>query len=217
MKSRQGPPHVEPNKAVELLERFELLSGAAAHFQISGIPETWKFGLIGSETVTLSRFRSPGQVHNPRPGPNEQSACLARASKVYRSVSVPGKRLELLEQLERLEQPPLVERLEPLEQASLRCVQSDGGPQSAGQTENSFRQSQTILRDLKHHSLPIRRFERLERSAAVEPFDRLRADLERAAVIGERPNRVLDLHLPVQPLFAKGVTSSTRCGLKFSI
>jgi len=27
-------------------------------------------------------------------------------------------------------------------------VQSDGGPQSAGQTENSFRQSQTILRDL---------------------------------------------------------------------
>ena len=80
-----------------------------------------------------------------------------------------------------------VERLEPLEQASLRCVQSDGGPRSAGQTENSFRQSQTILRDLKHHSLRTRRFERLERSAAVEPFDRL---LEPAAVIGERPNRI---------------------------
>ena len=28
-------------------------------------------------------------------------------------------------------------------------VQSDGGSQSAGETENSFRQSQTILRDLK--------------------------------------------------------------------
>jgi hypothetical protein len=40
-------PHVEPNKAVERLERFELLSRAAAHFQISGIPETWKFGSIG--------------------------------------------------------------------------------------------------------------------------------------------------------------------------
>jgi hypothetical protein len=82
----------------------------------------------------------------------------------------------------RVEQLELLERLEPLEQASLRCVQSDGG-QSADQTENSFQQSQTILRDLKHHSLPIGRFERLERSPAVER-------LERAAVIGERPNRV---------------------------
>jgi hypothetical protein len=44
--------------------------------------------------------------------------------------------------------------------------------------------SQAILRDLKDHSfsLPIRRFERLEQSAAVER-------LERAAVIGERLNR----------------------------
>ena len=37
-------------------------------------------------------------------------------------------------------------------------VQSDGGPQSAGQTENSFRQSQTILQDLKRYSLPKRHY-----------------------------------------------------------
>jgi hypothetical protein len=87
-----------------------------------------------------------------------------------------SKQLELLERLKRLEQAPLVERLEPLEQTSLRCVQSDGRPQSAGQTETSFPQSQ-ILRS------PTGRFERLEQSTAVER-------LERAAVIGEPPNRV---------------------------
>jgi hypothetical protein len=54
---------VELSKAVELLERFEL-SSAAAHFHVSGIPETWKFGLIGSETVTLFRFRTPRVVYN---------------------------------------------------------------------------------------------------------------------------------------------------------
>jgi hypothetical protein len=42
------------------------------------------FGLIVSETVTLFRFRPPGQVHNHQPGLNEQSVCSARA-KVYRS------------------------------------------------------------------------------------------------------------------------------------
>jgi hypothetical protein len=52
-----------------------------------------------------------------------------------------GKRLELLKQLERLEQASLLEPLEPLEQPCLICVQSDGGFQSAGQTEYSFRQS----------------------------------------------------------------------------
>lgn len=54
-----------------------------------------------------------------------------------------------LEPLKRLQQaspywknawPPkeleLLKRLEPLEQAPLRCVQSDGGARSAGQTEN---------------------------------------------------------------------------------
>jgi hypothetical protein len=71
--------------------------------------------------------------------------------------SVP-KQLELLERLKRLEQAPLVERLELLEQASLRCVQNDGGPQYAGQTENSLRQSQTIPRVLKRHSLPKRHY-----------------------------------------------------------
>jgi hypothetical protein len=65
----------------------------------------------------------------------------------YRSVFV----LEISSASKQLE---LLERLELLEQASLRCVQSDGGLESAGQTENSFQQSQTILRDLKHHSLP---------------------------------------------------------------
>ncbi len=88
----------------------------------------------------------------------------------------------------RVEQLELLERLEPLEQAPLvgvfkRLLSEWHGPQSSGQTENSFRQSQTILRDLKYPSSPIGRFERLERSAAVER-------LERAAVIGERPNRV---------------------------
>ena len=83
--------------------------------------------------------------------------CSARALS-ERAVEIFGlDTLELLERLERLEQAPLVERLEPLEQASLRCVQSDGGLESAGQTENSFRQSQTILRDLKHYSFPKRR------------------------------------------------------------
>ena len=138
-------------------------------------PEFRKRGscLIGSKTVTLCRFRSPGQVHNRQPGPNEQSACSARAPKAYRSLEIFG-----------LETIGTIGTAEPLEQASLRCVQSDGGPQSAGQTENSFRQSQTILWDLKHPSLPIGHFERLEQSVAVER-------LERAALIGERPNRVL--------------------------
>jgi hypothetical protein len=44
MKSQQGPAHVEPNKAVEILERFELLSRAAPCFHVS---ETWKYGLNG--------------------------------------------------------------------------------------------------------------------------------------------------------------------------
>src|SRR5262249_48944678 len=60
----------------------------------------------------------------------------------------------------------------------LRCVQSDGGQRCARQTENSFRQSQTILRDLKHHScptFPITRFERLERSAALERLEQLKS------------------------------------------
>ena len=66
------------------------------------------------------------------------------------------RRVSVLERSSASKQLELLERLELLEQASLRCVQSDGGPRSAGQTENSFRQSQTILRDLKHHSLPKR-------------------------------------------------------------
>src|SRR5215467_3373571 len=61
----------------------------------------------------------------------------------------------------------LLEQLEPLEPVSPKCGQSDREPQSAGQMRNRFRQPRTILRDLKRHSLPIRRFERLERSAAV--------------------------------------------------
>ena len=59
---------------------------------------------IGSETVTLSRFRSPVEVPNRQPGSNEQSACSARAPKGYRSDPRPRKQLELLERLKRLEQ-----------------------------------------------------------------------------------------------------------------
>ena len=66
-----------------------------------------------------------------------------------------------------------------------------------------FRQSEMSLWDLKHHSLPIGRFERLEQSAVVERF-------ERAAVIGERLNRSLDLPL-VQPLFANIVCVRFEC------
>src|SRR5262249_58428658 len=58
----------------------------------------------------------------------------------------------------------------------------------AGQTENSSDNPRRFLR------FPIGRFERLEQSAVVER-------LERAAVIGERLNKSLDLPL-VQPLFA---------------
>jgi hypothetical protein len=52
-------------------------------------------------------------------------SCLAG----YRSVFVVLERSSASKQLE------LLERLEPLEQSSLACVQTDGGPQSAGQTE----------------------------------------------------------------------------------
>jgi hypothetical protein len=31
----------------------------AAHFHVSGIPETWRFGLIGFETMTSNRFAFP--------------------------------------------------------------------------------------------------------------------------------------------------------------
>src|SRR5262249_34858649 len=99
-----------------------------------------------------------------------------------------------LERLKRAEQTLLVERLEPLEQASLRCVQSDGGAirRSNGKF---FRTIPVSLWNLKHNGLPIGRFERLEQSAVVER-------LERAAVIGERLNKSLDLLLTSQQLFA---------------
>jgi hypothetical protein len=148
--------------------------------------------MIGSETVTLFRFRPPDQVHHRQASPNEQRVCSTREPKSLSECSVLERSSEWnnwnywngwnvwnrflpVERLERLEQAPLVEQLEPLEQASLRCVQSDRGPRSAGQTENSFRQSQTILRDLNHHSFPllIRQFDRLERSAAVKRLELL--------------------------------------------
>jgi len=91
----------------------------------------------------------------------------------------------------------LLERLEPLEQPSLSSVPSDGGPQPAGQTENSSDNPRRFLR------FPIGRFERLEQSAVVER-------LERAAVIGERLNKSLDLPL-VQPLFANIVCVRFEC------
>ena len=81
----------------------------------------------------------------------------------------------------------LLERLEPLEQASLRFkTMEDLNPQI----------KKKILSDNPRRFLrfPIGRFERLEQSAVVER-------LERVAVIGERLNRSLDLPL-VQPLFA---------------
>jgi hypothetical protein len=60
----------------------------------------------------------------------------------------------LLERLERLEPAPLVERLEPLEQLLLGLFETMESLNSAGQIEKLFPPSQTILRDLKHHSLP---------------------------------------------------------------
>jgi hypothetical protein len=61
----------------------------------------------------------------------------------------------------------------------------------------------------------------------VEPFDRLRADLERAAVIGERPNRASDLtftgpatirqHCLHLILTSKVKIASTRHGFKFGL
>jgi hypothetical protein len=61
------------------LDQNLLLRAERIHFHVSGIPETWKFGLIGSETVTLFRFRPPGQIRNRQASPNERSACSARA------------------------------------------------------------------------------------------------------------------------------------------
>ncbi len=60
------------------------------------------------------------------------------------------------------------------------------------QTENSFRQSQTILRDLKHHSLPKRHYS-----------------------FWEQLSRSLDL--PVQPLFANIVYVRFECQLSWEL
>jgi hypothetical protein len=72
---------------IEAFARLRV-TARAAHFHVSGIPETWKCGLIGSETATLFRFRAPDQVHHRPANPNEQSACSAPAPKGYPSVSV---------------------------------------------------------------------------------------------------------------------------------
>jgi hypothetical protein len=93
MKSQRGPAARGTEQSCELLERFEPLSRAAAHFHVSGISETWKFGLIGSETVTLFRFRPPDQVHHR----HSSQRASTRSSKGYRSVFRAGERLELLE------------------------------------------------------------------------------------------------------------------------
>jgi hypothetical protein len=47
--------------------------------------EVWP---VGSEIVTLFRFRLPDQFHHRQTGSKEESACSARAPKAYRSVSV---------------------------------------------------------------------------------------------------------------------------------
>jgi len=39
------------------------------HFHVSGIPETWEYGLIRSENVRLCQHRSAGQVHYHQPWP----------------------------------------------------------------------------------------------------------------------------------------------------
>ena len=148
----------------------------AAHFHVSGIPETWKFGLIGSETVTLCRSRAPGQVPNRQPGPNEQSTCSAGAPKGYRSVSV-------LEKFSASKQLELLERLEPLEQVSSEVCSKRWRASIRRSNGKFFPIIPDDSTEFEAYSLRIRRFERLERSAAVER-------LERAAVIGERPNRV---------------------------
>jgi len=49
-----------------------------------------------------------------------------------------GAGIKRLSEYLRTGQLELLERLKRLEQASSRCVPSDGGTQSAGQTENSF-------------------------------------------------------------------------------
>jgi hypothetical protein len=130
----------------------------------------WKFGLIGSETVTLFRFRPPDQVHHRQASPNERSACSAPAPNGYPNVSVLENDWNYWNDWNVWNRLLSWNGWNHWNRLLLRCVQSHGGPQSAGQTENSFRQSQTILQDLKHPSFhfSIRRFERLERSAAVE-------------------------------------------------
>jgi hypothetical protein len=59
------------------------------------------------------------QADRPGPSPSGQSQrakfVLSAGTKSLSECFRPGKRLELLERLKRLEQAPLVERLEPLE------------------------------------------------------------------------------------------------------
>jgi hypothetical protein len=117
-------------------------------------------------TVTLCRFRSPGQIHDRQPVQTNKAHARGRGhqkrlSECFRAGEIFG--LETIgtarNHWNRLLLGVQAQRDFP--------VQSDGRPQSAGQTENSFRQSQTILRDLKHHSLPKRHYsfwERLNRS-----------------------------------------------------
>jgi hypothetical protein len=92
------------------------------------------------------------------------------------------KRLsECFRAVERLE---LLERLKRLEQASLAraLIRSSNGIFFPTIPDAS--------------TFPIGRFERLEQSAAIER-------LKPAAVIGERPNRALDLLFTGQPQFAE--------------
>jgi hypothetical protein len=46
---------VKAASVVGALGRYRLI-----HFHVSGIPETWKFGLIGSKTGTLFRVLDAG-------------------------------------------------------------------------------------------------------------------------------------------------------------
>src|SRR5215472_3268979 len=102
--------------------------------------EVWLDRIRDRHIVSVQAARP---VHNRQPGSTSKARARRGHQKVI-GITPCWRNLRPPKQLE------LLERLEPFELASLMYVQSDGGTQSAGQTENSFRQSQTILRDLKH-------------------------------------------------------------------
>jgi hypothetical protein len=99
-------------------------------------------GLIGSETVTLCGLERRAAPQPPA-GSTRAKRVLGAGTTSYRSVSVPDD-WNYWNELERLEQA--------FSQGVLKRWRSS----IRRSNRKFFRQSETILRDLQHHSLPQR-------------------------------------------------------------